>query len=67
MTDTQLIKELETMEHDIETLCLQNILQRKLAESEKLVEEAHRLYREYLLVLNQYYEHIGKVVSIGRL
>ena len=67
MTDTQLIKELDTMERDMETLRLQNLLQRKGEEFERLTEEAHDIYREYLIILNQYYAHIGQIVNKGRL
>ena len=67
MTDTQFVKELDTMEFDIEKLRLQNLLQRKGEEFERLTEEARDIYREWLIVRNQYFEHIGKIIHKGRL
>ena len=67
MNSIQFRQELDTMEHDMETLRLQNLLQRKGEEFERLTEEAHDIYREYLIILNTYYAHVNKIVNIGRL
>ena len=67
MTKTEVYKELERIEHDIERHRLEVLLKRKGEEFQRLSEEANDIYREYLIIYNQYNELTGRIVHNGKM